>query len=164
MLVVRAVVSAAGIALMAVAAWFTWVSTSTYALHFCGWPAHLGCGDGSPLWWLVPLGISGVAIIGAAALVGWTTADRHGLSALAIAMWTVLFPIVVLLNGPRTFGTQALLIDGAYVALVLVLVAVLGRAWFPDRGRVIAATLGVTALLFGGILATLPGHLADLAA
>lgn len=157
-LVARLVLVAAAIAIMAMVLWFVWGAVDTYARHLCKWPATISCGQGSRVWWLVPLGLGGIAAVGAWGMVTWARVRSHRSSWLVV-LWLVGFLPAVYWMRPRQFGPADLWVEVLYVAVGIALAGAIAMESAPSKRRLIAATTLVTLALVCLVAVMMPSIL-----
>jgi len=159
----RGLAALAGTTVLVIVVLWVVQAVEFYARHSCRWPASISCDEGSGLWALVPIGVSLASASGVVLLGIWTWTGRHGSLAWAHVVWTVGFPVAVVVTGPRQFGLSDLTILGAYASLAIELArrTLIDGAGVPRR---LATSVAVGMLVvFVALLAQVPSELADVA-
>ncbi len=146
-----------------------WELTSVYSSHFCGWPASISCETGLWLFWLVPIGVSLVAVAGTALLLRWAYyAEGRSLLGLLHALWTYGWLVIYISNedwlpfaerGLRTFGPEDIVGYGIYGLLGIELLRRAALVFTPKRRRIGTAVALLVAAGFIVILVALPSLL-----
>ena len=159
----RAVMALLPVAVLSLLVMWVDAMVGSYAVHLCRWPATISCHHGWSGWQLAPIWFALFTAVCLSGVALWVRRGSDVAHLWPVVLAPTMFPVLVLLSGPRQLAGGDLLVFGLYGTYAVVLSWQVLSTWLPAARKALAIGAVVVVAVQLGVIVSTPTALAGTA-